>query len=131
MSSSRHCTGFHREFERFFPSVTDANLIFLVGAPGGHFVPEITTVFWDIGGVILTNGWDHDSRMEAAQMFGLDWEEYRERHDLSFPAFDAGKSLRRLCLRSPRNIRKRARYFPMWRGVENTMWRPLTMSRGS
>jgi len=54
-------------------------------------VAEITTVFWDIGGVILTNGWDHNSRMEAVQMFGLDWEEYRERHDLSFPAFDAGQ----------------------------------------
>ena len=52
---------------------------------------EITSVFWDIGGVILTNGWDHNSRMEAVQMFGLDWEEYRERHDLSFPAFDAGQ----------------------------------------
>jgi putative hydrolase of the HAD superfamily len=54
-------------------------------------VPEITTLFWDIGGVILTNGWDHESRMEAAQAFGLDWEEFRERHDLSFPAFDAGQ----------------------------------------
>src|SRR6201998_2692225 len=28
--------------------------------------------------------------MEAAQTFGLDWEEFRERHDLSFPAFDTG-----------------------------------------
>jgi putative hydrolase of the HAD superfamily len=54
-------------------------------------VPEITTLFWDIGGVILTNGWDHNSRMAAVQMFGLDWEEFRERHDLSFPAFDAGQ----------------------------------------
>jgi putative hydrolase of the HAD superfamily len=54
-------------------------------------VAEITTLFWDIGGVILTNGWDHNSRMEAVQMFGLDWEEYRERHDLSFPAFDSGQ----------------------------------------
>ena len=53
-------------------------------------MPEITTLFWDIGGVILTNGWDHESRMEAAQTFGLDWEEFRERHDLSFPAFDTG-----------------------------------------
>lgn len=51
----------------------------------------ITTLFWDIGGVILTNGWDHQSRMEAVQTFGLDWEEFRERHDLSFPAFDAGQ----------------------------------------
>lgn len=54
-------------------------------------MPEIKNLFWDIGGVILTNGWDHNSRMEAVQMFGLDWEEYRERHDLSFPAFDAGQ----------------------------------------
>lgn len=52
---------------------------------------QITTVFWDIGGVILTNGWDHDERMEAAQMFGLDWEEFREHHDSSFPAFDCGQ----------------------------------------
>jgi putative hydrolase of the HAD superfamily len=48
-------------------------------------------LFWDIGGVILTNGWDHEARMEAARTFGLDWEEFRERHDLSFPAFDAGQ----------------------------------------
>jgi putative hydrolase of the HAD superfamily len=54
-------------------------------------VPEITTLFWDIGGVILTNGWDHNSRNEAAKMFGLDLDEFRERHDLSFPAFDAGQ----------------------------------------
>jgi len=54
-------------------------------------VPEITSLFWDIGGVILTNGWDHNSRAEAAKAFGLDWEEFRERHDLSFPAFDAGQ----------------------------------------
>lgn len=58
---------------------------------GGYFVPELTTLFWDIGGVILTNGWDHDARMEATQAFGLDWQEFRERHDLSFPAFDAGQ----------------------------------------
>jgi putative hydrolase of the HAD superfamily len=53
-------------------------------------VTEITTLFWDIGGVILTNGWDHISRQKAADAFGLNWEEYQERHDLSFPAFDSG-----------------------------------------
>jgi putative hydrolase of the HAD superfamily len=51
---------------------------------------QITTLFWDIGGVILTNGWDHVSRQEAAETFHLDWDEYRERHDLSFPALDSG-----------------------------------------
>src|SRR5271167_4915667 len=58
---------------------------------GGYLVPGISSVFWDIGGVILTNGWDHNARALAVDTFGLDWEEYRERHDLSFPAFDAGQ----------------------------------------
>jgi len=52
---------------------------------------EITTLFWDIGGVILTNGWDRSSRKEAAAAFHLDWEEFQDRHDLSFPAFDSGQ----------------------------------------
>jgi putative hydrolase of the HAD superfamily len=53
---------------------------------------EITTLFWDIGGVILTNGWDRGSRREAAAAFHLDAEEFDDRHDLAFPAFDAGQS---------------------------------------
>ena len=52
---------------------------------------KITTVFWDIGGVILTNGWDHAARREAARVFRLDWDELQERHDLSFPALDSGQ----------------------------------------
>jgi putative hydrolase of the HAD superfamily len=54
-------------------------------------LPEITTLFWDIGGVILTNGWDRESRKEAAATFRFDWEEFQDRHDLSFPAFDTGQ----------------------------------------
>jgi putative hydrolase of the HAD superfamily len=51
---------------------------------------KITTLFWDIGGVILTNGWDRGSRREAASVFQFDWEEFQDRHELSFPAFDSG-----------------------------------------
>ena len=51
---------------------------------------EITTLFWDIGGVILTNGWGTGSRRTAAETFNLDWEEFQDRHELSFPAFDSG-----------------------------------------
>jgi len=51
---------------------------------------KITTLFWDIGGVILTNGWDTRSRREAAETFHLDWGKFQERHELSFPAFDSG-----------------------------------------
>jgi putative hydrolase of the HAD superfamily len=53
-------------------------------------LPEITTLFWDIGGVIMTNGWDTVARCRAAEVFHLDWEEFQDRHELSFPAFDSG-----------------------------------------
>ena len=53
-------------------------------------MPKITTLFWDIGGVLLTNGWDRVSRREAATVFHLDWDEFQDRHELSFPAFDSG-----------------------------------------
>ncbi|HXM16235.1 MAG TPA: HAD-IA family hydrolase [Candidatus Eremiobacteraceae bacterium] len=51
---------------------------------------KITALFWDIGGVILTNGWDRHSRRAAAEKFHLDWEEFQDRHDFSFPGFDSG-----------------------------------------
>jgi putative hydrolase of the HAD superfamily len=51
---------------------------------------KITTLFWDIGGVILTNGWDRGSRRAAADTFHFDWEEFQDRHELTFPAFDSG-----------------------------------------
>ena len=51
---------------------------------------KINTLFWDIGGVILTNGWDRVSRRAAIDNFHVDWEEFQDRHDLSFPAFDSG-----------------------------------------
>ena len=41
----------------------------------------ITTIFFDIGGVLLTDGWGHASRRAAAEKFGLDWDEYSERHE--------------------------------------------------
>ncbi|MGB2655239.1 MAG: HAD-IA family hydrolase, partial [Candidatus Acidiferrum sp.] len=50
-----------------------------------------TTLFWDIGGVILTNGWDRFSRREAATAFQFDYEEFQDRHDLSFHALDSGQ----------------------------------------
>jgi putative hydrolase of the HAD superfamily len=57
---------------------------------GVAHLPKITTLFWDIGGVLLTNGWDRVSRREAATVFHLDWDEFQDRHELSFPAFDSG-----------------------------------------
>ena len=53
--------------------------------------PSIKTLFLDIGGVLLTNGWDHTMRQQAAEKFGLDYEEMNERHHLTFDTYEAGK----------------------------------------
>jgi putative hydrolase of the HAD superfamily len=52
---------------------------------------KITTLFLDIGGVLLTNGWDHHARRRAAQAFDLDYGEMDERHHLTFDTYEEGK----------------------------------------
>jgi putative hydrolase of the HAD superfamily len=52
---------------------------------------SITTLFLDIGGVLLTNGWDHTVRRRAAEKFGLDYDEMSERHHLTFDTYEEGK----------------------------------------
>lgn len=51
----------------------------------------IKTLFVDIGGVLLTNGWDHVARKAAVAHFRLDGEETEERHRLNFETFEIGK----------------------------------------
>jgi putative hydrolase of the HAD superfamily len=51
----------------------------------------ITTLFLDIGGVLLTNGWDDDIQKRAADNFGLDYDEMHERHHLTFDTYEEGK----------------------------------------
>ncbi len=51
----------------------------------------ITTLFLDIGGVMLTSGWGHESRRSAAKVFGLDYDDMEERHHLTFVTFEEGK----------------------------------------
>jgi putative hydrolase of the HAD superfamily len=51
----------------------------------------IRGLFLDIGGVILTNGWDHTMRQKAAEVFNLDYEELNERHHLTFDTYEEGK----------------------------------------
>ncbi|MFN2292246.1 MAG: HAD family hydrolase [Anaerolineae bacterium] len=53
--------------------------------------PTISTLFLDIGGVLLTNGWDHTMRRRAAKEFGLDYEVMNERHHLTFDTYEEGK----------------------------------------
>jgi HAD superfamily hydrolase (TIGR01509 family) len=51
----------------------------------------ITTLFVDVGGVLLTNGWDHHARRRAARNFGLNWTEMDQRHRLVFETHEEGK----------------------------------------
>ena len=51
----------------------------------------IKALFLDIGGVLLTNGWDRNARQRAAELFDLDYEQLNERHHLTFDTYESGK----------------------------------------
>jgi putative hydrolase of the HAD superfamily len=51
----------------------------------------ITCVFLDIGGVLLTDGWDHNARKRAATNFNLEFAEMENRHRLTFDTYELGK----------------------------------------
>ena len=52
---------------------------------------SITTLFWDVGGVLLTNGWDTPARKRAVEKFRLDWQEFESRHEMLKYAFETGR----------------------------------------
>ena len=54
-------------------------------------IPALTCLFLDIGGVLLTDGWDHHARERAATHFKLDWAEMEGRHSLTFETHEEGK----------------------------------------
>ena len=54
-------------------------------------MPEIKGLFWDVGGVLLSNAWDHTQRQQAIEKFVLEREEFSERHELVFSSFERGK----------------------------------------
>ncbi len=49
---------------------------------------SIKTLFLDIGGVVLTDGWDHDARASAAVKFNLDHAEIEKRHRVTFATYE-------------------------------------------
>jgi putative hydrolase of the HAD superfamily len=55
-----------------------------------HSIP-ITTLFLDIGGVLLSNGWGHESRQLAAETFHLNPVEMEIRHHLNMATHEEGK----------------------------------------
>ena len=52
---------------------------------------EVTCLFVDIGGVLLTNGWDHPARKRVAAHFELGLAELEERHHVTFNTYEEGK----------------------------------------
>ncbi len=54
-------------------------------------MPAIRALFWDVGGVLLTNAWDHTQRSAALEHFHLDEAEFHDRHEMVVSSFERGK----------------------------------------
>ncbi len=52
---------------------------------------RITTLFQDIGGILLTNGWDGGARQRSAEKFGLNLDELNRLHHLTFGTYEEGR----------------------------------------
>ena len=52
---------------------------------------DIKAIFWDVGGVLLTNAWDRSQREAALEHFKLDEEEFSDRHEMVVSSFERGK----------------------------------------
>jgi putative hydrolase of the HAD superfamily len=51
---------------------------------------EISTILWDVGGVLLTNGWDHLERAAILKKFQLDSDSFEPRHELANDEWEKG-----------------------------------------
>ncbi len=54
-------------------------------------MPAIRALFWDVGGVLLSNAWDHDERARALAHFQIDATEFQARHEMVVSSFERGK----------------------------------------
>jgi putative hydrolase of the HAD superfamily len=54
-------------------------------------LPKITAIFWDIGGVLLSNAWDREQRQRTLKQFDLDEVEFESRHEMLVSSFERGK----------------------------------------
>ena len=54
-------------------------------------LPQITAIFWDVGGVLLSNAWDREQRRRALERFKLDEAEFDDRHEMVISSFERGK----------------------------------------
>src|SRR6201996_1545276 len=51
---------------------------------------DLKILFFDIGGILLSNGWGHESRKLAAEKFGLDYAEVNALHTFIFNVYEIG-----------------------------------------
>ena len=51
---------------------------------------EISTILWDVGGVLLTNGWDQIERAAVLEHFGLDFDLIEPRHQFANDSWEKG-----------------------------------------
>jgi putative hydrolase of the HAD superfamily len=54
-------------------------------------LPQIRAIFWDVGGVLLTNAWDRAQREQALNQFQLDEAEFDDRHEMVVSSWERGK----------------------------------------
>jgi putative hydrolase of the HAD superfamily len=54
-------------------------------------LPKITAIFWDVGGVLLTNAWDRAQREKTLAQFHLDQAEFQDRHEMLVSSLERGK----------------------------------------
>lgn len=54
-------------------------------------MPQITALFWDVGGVLLSNAWDHSKRNRSLIQFELDEVDFNDRHQMLVSSFERGK----------------------------------------
>lgn len=52
---------------------------------------DVQLLAWDVGGVLLSNGWDHEDRRAACQQFGLEVAAFEVRHEQVVDAFERGR----------------------------------------
>src|ERR1700683_4626588 len=48
-------------------------------------------MFWDVGGVLLSNGWDADARAAAMRRFDIDAKDFEARHKMVDEAWECGR----------------------------------------
>jgi putative hydrolase of the HAD superfamily len=51
---------------------------------------EISTILWDVGGVLLTNGWDRTERAAVLEQFALDSVAFEQRHEIANDPWEKG-----------------------------------------